>query len=168
MFVDITDSIPATGSGTGIQTTLTQTGAIKRTIRIADALGSAAWILLGIWPKAGITKGHSIAVHRTNVMRSTGRRSTRIPRNVLQYSNGNALQKGVADEAVQAKTYWRMLAHITDGINSTDRSGTWIHALVVNARQGITAIGVNVALRLASRLRIAQVTWDARTNSAVI
>jgi len=78
------------------------------------------------------------------------------------------LQESIAHESVQAETYWSVLAHIADGIDATDRSGTGIHALVVNARQGITAIRVDVAFWPASRLRITQITWDAGADSSVI
>lgn len=101
-------------------------------------------------------------------MGSTWRGGTRITRHVLQDSNGHALQEGIAGESVQAKTHWSVLAHIADGIDAANGSGAGIHALVVDAGQGLTAIRVDVALRLAAGLRISQISGQAGADSAVI
>lgn len=78
MFVYIADGIASTGAGTGIQTALTQTGAIEGTIRIGNTFWSTAGILLGIGTEAWITECHTIAKHRADIVGATWRAGTRI------------------------------------------------------------------------------------------
>lgn len=61
-----------------------------------------------------------------------------------------------------------MLPHVANSIDATNGSGTRIHALVIDARQGVAAVRVDVTLWSASRLRIAEVSRQTGANSAVV
>lgn len=78
MFVYIADSIASTGAGTGIQTALTQTGAIEGTIRIGNTFRTTAGILLCIGTEAWITQCHTIAKHRADIVGATWGAGARI------------------------------------------------------------------------------------------
>lgn len=61
-----------------------------------------------------------------------------------------------------------MLPDIADSIDATNGSGAGVHTLVIDAGQRVTTVRVDVTLRPASRLGIAQVSSQAGANSAVV
>jgi len=65
-------------------------------------------------------------------------------------------------------TNWSMLSYITNGIDAADGAGTWINALVIDAGQGFTTVGVNIALWLAARLGVTKVTWQTGADSSIV
>lgn len=168
MFVYIADGFASTGAGTGIQTALTQTGKIERTVRIGNTLWSTARILLCIGTEAWITECHTIAKHRADIVGATRRTGTRITRDICQCTNWYTLQEGISGKSIETMTDGCMLAHITDGIDATDGAGAGIDALVIDAGQRLATIGIDVALRLAACLRTTKVAWQTRADGTIV